>query len=48
MVTENEKSTGQRLRAWRKLVPLKLMQLSAKIKVSQGSLFDLENDKSLP
>ena len=47
MVTENEKSTGQRLRAWRKLVPLKLMQLSAKIKVSQGSLSDLENDKSL-
>ena len=48
MVKENEKTTGQRLRAWRKSVPLKLMQLSAKIKVSQGSLSDLENDKSLP
>lgn len=48
MVKENEKTTGQRLRAWRKSVPLKLMQLSEKIKVSQGSLSDLENDKSLP
>jgi len=48
MVKENEKTAGQRLRAWRKSVPLKLMQLSAKIKVSQGSLSDLENDKSLP
>ena len=46
--TENVKTTGQRLRAWRKSVPLKLMELSAKIHVSQGSLSDLENDKSLP
>ncbi len=44
----NEKTTGQRLRAWRKSVPLKLMDLSRKIHVSQGSLSDLENDKSLP
>ncbi len=48
MGKENEKTTGQRLRAWRKSVPFKLMQLSAKIHVSQGSLSDLENDKSLP
>ena len=48
MVKENEKTTGQRLRGWRKSVPLKLMELSGKIKVSQGSLSDLENDKSLP
>jgi transcriptional regulator with XRE-family HTH domain len=48
MLKENEKTTGQRLRAWRKSVPFKLMQLSAKIQVSQGSLSDLENDKSLP
>ena len=45
---ENEKITGKRLRAWRKSVPLKLMELSRLIKVSQGSLSDLENDKSLP
>ncbi len=45
---ENVKTTGQRLRAWRKSVPLKLMELSGKIRVSQGSLSDLENDKSLP
>ncbi len=45
---ENLKTTGQRLRAWRKSVPLKLMELSGKIQVSQGSLSDLENDKSLP
>ena len=45
---ENQKITGKRLRAWRKSVPLKLMQLSRLIKVSQGSLSDLENDKSLP
>ena len=36
MVKENEKTTGQRLRGWRKSVPLKLMELSGKIKVSQG------------
>ena len=46
--TDNGKTTGQRLRAWRKSVPLKLMELSEKIQVSQGSLSDLENDKSLP
>ena len=46
--TEKQKTTGKRLRAWRKSVPLKLMQLSRLIKVSQGSLSDLENDKSLP
>ena len=45
---ENQKTTGKRLRAWRKSVPLKLMELSRLIKVSQGSLSDLENDKSLP
>lgn len=46
--TENHKTTGKRLRAWRKSVPLKLMELSRLIKVSQGSLSDLENDKSMP
>jgi transcriptional regulator with XRE-family HTH domain len=45
---ESQKTTGKRLRAWRKSVPLKLMELSRLIKVSQGSLSDLENDKSLP
>lgn len=42
------KTIGKRLRAWRKSVPLKLTELSCLIKVSQGSLSDLENDKSLP
>lgn len=45
---EGHNTTGARLRAWRKSVPLKLMELSRLIKVSQGSLSDLENDKSLP
>lgn len=45
---EGHSTTGARLRAWRKSVPLKLMELSRLIKVSQGSLSDLENDKSLP
>lgn len=45
---EGHSTTGKRLRAWRKSVPLKLMELSRLIKVSQGSLSDLENDKSLP
>jgi transcriptional regulator with XRE-family HTH domain len=45
---EDRKTTGIRLRAWRKNVPLKLMQLSKLIKVSQGSFSDLENDTSMP
>lgn len=45
---DNQKTTGKRLKAWRKSFPLKLMELSHLIKVSQGSLSDLENDKSLP
>lgn len=39
---------GSRLRAWRKSIPLKAYQLAKLIKISQGSLSDIENNKSLP
>lgn len=41
-------TVGGRLRYWRKLSSLRLVDLAATINVSQGSLSDLENDKSLP
>lgn len=41
-------TVGTRLKGWRKHSMLKLVELSKKIRVSQGSLSDLENDKSLP
>ncbi len=41
-------TVGKRLRGWRKSSSMKLVELSSKIHVSQGSLSDLENDKSLP
>lgn len=42
------KNAGTRLRKWRKSSNLTLCVLSRLIKVSQGSLSDLENNKSLP
>lgn len=42
------KTVGQRLRAWRKSKSLRLVDVSEKIGVSQGSLSDMENGKSLP
>ena len=42
------KLLGQRLREWRKTVPLKSYELAKLIHISQGSLSDIENDKSLP
>lgn len=39
---------GSRLRQWRKTLPLKSFELAKIIKVSQGSLSDIENNKSLP
>ena len=39
---------GKRLKVWRKHSALKSVELSKKIRISQGSLSDLENDKSLP
>jgi transcriptional regulator with XRE-family HTH domain len=44
-VTDN---VGERLREWRKKSKLKLLELASVIKISQGSLSDLENNKSLP
>ena len=41
-------NVGKRLKVWRKHSALKLVELSKKIRISQGSLSDLENDKSLP
>jgi len=42
------KNLGTRLREWRKTLPLKSFQLAKLIKISQGSLSDIENNKSLP
>lgn len=42
------KHLGQRLRQWRKTLPLKSFELAKLIKISQGSLSDIENEKSLP
>lgn len=39
---------GTRLRAWRKEENLKAFHLASLIGISQGSLSDLENNKSLP
>ena len=43
-----EKNLGTRLREWRKTLPLKSFELAKLIKISQGSLSDIENNKSLP
>lgn len=52
MMTERnkgaEKNLGTRLREWRKTLPLKSFELAKLIKISQGSLSDIENNKSLP
>ena len=42
------KFLGSRLRQWRKSLPLKSFQLAKLIRISQGSLSDIENNKSLP
>ena len=42
------KLLGSRLREWRKTLPLKSYQLAKLIHISQGSLSDIENNKSLP
>ena len=41
-------TVGERLKYWRKVSRLRLVDVAALIQVSQGSLSDLENDKSLP
>ncbi len=42
------KFLGVRLRQWRKSLPLKAYELAKLIGISQGSLSDIENCKSLP
>jgi len=39
---------GNRLREWRRSIPLKSYDLAKLISISQGSLSDIENNKSLP
>ncbi len=39
---------GNRLRFWRKTLPLKGYQLAQKIRISAGSLSEIESNKSLP
>ena len=46
--SENPSTVGGRLKYWRKVSRLRLVDVAALIQVSQGSLSDLENDKSLP
>ena len=41
-------TVGGRLKYWRKVSRLRLVDVAALVRVSQGSLSDLENDKSLP
>ncbi len=41
-------TVGGRLKYWRKVSRLRLVDVTKLIRVSQGSLSDLENDKSLP
>lgn len=42
------KILGDRLREWRRSIPLKSYELARLISISQGSLSDIENKKSLP
>ncbi len=39
---------GPRIRKWRKSIPMKSFELAKMIKISQGSLSDIENGKSNP
>lgn len=39
---------GTRIREWRKMIPFKGYELAKVLKISQGSLSDIENNKSLP
>ena len=51
-VLEKDQNTpetvGSRLRLWRKSMRMKLLDVKEMIGVSQGSLSDIENNKSLP
>ena len=47
-IAEMPKTVGERLRLWRKSSMMKLLDVKKMIGVSQGSLSDLENNKSLP
>lgn len=45
---ENIIGAGPRIRKWRKATPMKGYELAKKLKISQGSLSDIENGKSNP
>jgi len=42
------KNVGTRIRAWRKSLSMKSFELAKVLCISQGSLSDIENNKSLP
>ena len=46
--SEFSATVGGRLKYWRKVSRLRLVDATKLIRVSQGSLSELENDKSLP
>lgn len=48
MDTTTKATIGKRIKSWRKSKQLRLVDLSEMIEVSQGSLSDLENNKSQP
>ncbi|OGW27900.1 MAG: hypothetical protein A3K09_06655 [Nitrospinae bacterium RIFCSPLOWO2_12_FULL_47_7] len=48
ILKEEENAAGKRLKSWRKSESLTLMKLGALIGISQSSLSELENGKSLP
>lgn len=39
---------GTRIRAWRKAAPMKVVELAKLLCISQGTLSDIENNKSRP
>lgn len=47
-LTKGPATVGKRLKHWRNASRLLLLEVAIQIQVSQGSLSDLENDKSLP
>jgi len=45
---QNIIGAGPRIRKWRKSIPMKALELAKLIKISQGSLSDIENGKCNP
>jgi len=45
---QNIIGAGPRIRKWRKAIPMKALELAKLIKICQGSLSDIENEKTNP